>query len=183
MIPLRSYKTCDTRAGWPGARRTGERDPSGGPLYCGGLLTQELDRRLWRVRRRHDSIEAYLQLSSDAGWSLQFLRNGRVIVTRTFQSREEAVRMATVQAAGVRAGRLEPALVNGARAVEAAESWIDVPLCDGWRRLSFSRRCIRRPVGQSEVPHRRRHQHPPTSPSIASRRGWIRSSASRVWSS
>ena len=57
-------------------------------------MTQELDRRLWRVRRRHDSIEAYLQLSSDAGWSLQFLRNGRVIVTRTFQSRDEAVRVA-----------------------------------------------------------------------------------------
>jgi hypothetical protein len=50
-----------------------------------------LDRRLWRVRRRHDSIEAYLQ-PTDAGWSLQFLRNGRVIVTRSFQTRDEAVR-------------------------------------------------------------------------------------------
>lgn len=57
------------------------------------MPTRDLDHRLWRVRRRHDSIEAYLR-PLPSGWSLQFSRNGRVIVTRSFESRDEAVSMA-----------------------------------------------------------------------------------------
>jgi hypothetical protein len=46
------------------------------------------------ARRRHDSIEACLRPTSD-GWSLQFPRNGRVMVTRVFQEiRAEAVTVA-----------------------------------------------------------------------------------------
>jgi hypothetical protein len=57
------------------------------------MPTRDLDHRLWRVRRRHDSIEAYLRPTA-AGWSLQFSRNGRLIVTRVFETRDEAVTVA-----------------------------------------------------------------------------------------
>ena len=54
------------------------------------MTTRDLYHRLWRVRRRHDSIEAYLR-PSESAWLLQFARNGRVLVTRSFQTRREAV--------------------------------------------------------------------------------------------
>jgi hypothetical protein len=82
------FYAAGSRTARPSARTRGSRR-----LYCFGVVTQDLDRRLWRVRRRHDSIEAYLQ-QSDAGWSLQFLRNGRIIVTRNFETRDEGVRAA-----------------------------------------------------------------------------------------
>jgi hypothetical protein len=52
-----------------------------------------LDHRVWRVRRRHDSIEAYLRPST-SDWLLQFSRNGRAIFSQTFSTREEAERVA-----------------------------------------------------------------------------------------
>lgn len=54
---------------------------------------RDLDHRLWRARRRHDSIEAYLR-PGKSGWSLEFSRNGRPMVTRVFQTRDEAVQAA-----------------------------------------------------------------------------------------
>jgi hypothetical protein len=49
----------------------------------------DLERRLWRVRRQHHYIDAELY-PSDAGWALEFSRDGRRMVTRSFSSREEA---------------------------------------------------------------------------------------------
>jgi hypothetical protein len=54
------------------------------------MTPRDLDHRLWRVRRRHDSIEAYLR-PGQSGWSLQFARNGRVLITRSFHTRREAM--------------------------------------------------------------------------------------------
>ena len=58
--------------------------------------SRDLDQRLWRVRRRHDSIEAYLRPTA-SNWSLQFLRNGRAMFVLTFSSREEAADVATAR--------------------------------------------------------------------------------------
>jgi hypothetical protein len=57
------------------------------------MTVDDLDVRLWRIRRGPDSFEAHLR-QSDTGWSLQFSRNGRLIVDRLFQRRHEAVRAA-----------------------------------------------------------------------------------------
>jgi len=45
------------------------------------------------LRRRHDSIEAYLR-GSAGHWSLQFLRNGRAIFLQTFSNRADAISLA-----------------------------------------------------------------------------------------
>ena len=47
-------------------------------------------RRLWRARRRHDAIDAIL---SPVGtrYDLTFVRNGRVLVTWSFDLADEAV--------------------------------------------------------------------------------------------
>jgi hypothetical protein len=45
--------------------------------------------RLWRVRRRHDHIDA--ELGEDAGaWRLEFLRNDRRLLTWRFADRPAA---------------------------------------------------------------------------------------------
>jgi len=60
------------------------------------VSTRDLDQRIWRVRRRHDSIEAYLR-PAGADWSLQFLRNGRVLFVLAFSSREDAAAVAAAR--------------------------------------------------------------------------------------
>lgn len=45
--------------------------------------------RLWRLRRRHDHIDAIAWPVRD-GWRLRFIRNGRVLLTRQYDSREAA---------------------------------------------------------------------------------------------
>ena len=45
--------------------------------------------RLWRVRKRHDHIDALLLQTSD-GWQLQFGRNDRPLVVWRFETQEEA---------------------------------------------------------------------------------------------
>ena len=57
---------------------------------------RDLDQRLWRVRRRHDSIEAHLR-PVPSGWSLQFSRNGRMIFAQTWPTRDEAASAANVR--------------------------------------------------------------------------------------
>ena len=46
-------------------------------------------RRLWRARRRHDAIDAFL-VPQESGCDLRFTRNGRVLVTWSFTSADEA---------------------------------------------------------------------------------------------
>jgi hypothetical protein len=45
--------------------------------------------RLWRVRRRHDRIDALLR-SRGSQWDLRFLRNDRILLTRRHERRESA---------------------------------------------------------------------------------------------
>lgn len=45
--------------------------------------------RLWRARRRHDSIDALLR-DSEAGCVLEFRRNGRRLMTWRFGTHDEA---------------------------------------------------------------------------------------------
>jgi len=46
--------------------------------------------RLWRVRRRHDHIDAVLS-EHDARWQLEFLRNERSFLAWRYEHREAAV--------------------------------------------------------------------------------------------
>ena len=57
------------------------------------MTAGDLDQRLWRLRRRHDSIDASLRRSM-SGWTLQLSRNGRVIFTQDFSNREEGAGVA-----------------------------------------------------------------------------------------
>ena len=45
--------------------------------------------RLWRARRRHDSIDALVR-DSDGGSILEFRRNGRLLITWPFGTHDEA---------------------------------------------------------------------------------------------
>jgi hypothetical protein len=45
--------------------------------------------RLWRARRRHTYIDALVR-DSDARWVLEFRRNGRLLLTWQFGTRDEA---------------------------------------------------------------------------------------------
>jgi hypothetical protein len=54
-------------------------------------------RRLWRVRRQHDHIDAALG-RSERDWTLEFRRNDRLLVSLRFTARDDA--------AAVAAGRL-----------------------------------------------------------------------------
>jgi hypothetical protein len=47
------------------------------------------DHRLWRVRRRHDHIDATLH-STRAGWTLRFFRNDRLLLAWRFSSESAA---------------------------------------------------------------------------------------------
>jgi hypothetical protein len=64
----------------------------------------DLTDRLWRLRRRHDHIDAVLRRRG-SHWELQFLRNDRVLVTRYYARRdvaytEASARLAELQRAG-----------------------------------------------------------------------------------
>jgi hypothetical protein len=50
-----------------------------------------LDERLWRLRRRHAHIDVYLG-EERCGWTLRFVRNGRLLFEGRFTNRDEAVR-------------------------------------------------------------------------------------------
>lgn len=56
-------------------------------------VSPDLHARLWRVRKRHDHIDALLQEAAD-GWQLQFGRNDRVLVVLRFETLDEAQREA-----------------------------------------------------------------------------------------
>ena len=56
-------------------------------------VSPDLQSRLWRVRKRHDHIDALLQGTGD-GWQLQFGRNDRPLVALRFDTQEEAQREA-----------------------------------------------------------------------------------------
>ena len=45
--------------------------------------------RLWRVRRRHDHIDATLRAARKT-WTLQFFRNDRLLLTWRFASESDA---------------------------------------------------------------------------------------------
>jgi hypothetical protein len=45
--------------------------------------------RLWRVRRRHDHIDAILRRSGTQ-WELRFVHNDRVLLTRRYARRDLA---------------------------------------------------------------------------------------------
>jgi hypothetical protein len=45
--------------------------------------------RLWRLRRRHNHIDAIVR-PWRRQWQLEFVRNGRVLLTRTYVTREKA---------------------------------------------------------------------------------------------
>jgi hypothetical protein len=53
------------------------------------VSADEFNARLWRVRRRGDWIDAALRQDA-AGWSLQYSRNGRTLVTLQFPDRRQA---------------------------------------------------------------------------------------------
>jgi hypothetical protein len=52
-------------------------------LRCGDV------QRLWRLRRRHDHIDALVGRRG-ASWELSFVRNDRVLVTRSYPTRDAA---------------------------------------------------------------------------------------------
>jgi hypothetical protein len=49
-----------------------------------------LTRRLWRLRRRHDHLDASLEAAGER-WDLTFALNDRTLLTTSFSSREAAV--------------------------------------------------------------------------------------------
>ncbi len=49
----------------------------------------DLRDRLWRVRKRHDHIDAQLREMS-GGWTLQFARNDRPLIVWEFPTEPEA---------------------------------------------------------------------------------------------
>jgi hypothetical protein len=51
--------------------------------------------RLWRVRRRQQSIDALLRKTSDGGLTLEFRLNGRHLTSRPCASRTQAMKAAT----------------------------------------------------------------------------------------
>ena len=64
----------------------------------------DLADRLWRLRRRHDHIDAVLR-KRGAQWELRFLRNDRLILTRRYERRdladaEAGARLRDLQRAG-----------------------------------------------------------------------------------
>jgi hypothetical protein len=52
--------------------------------------TDTLTHRLWRLRRRHDHLDARVQ-PVGTGWTLTFVLNDRELLTTTFDTREAAV--------------------------------------------------------------------------------------------
>ena len=62
---------------------------------CMARYRGDLTDRLWRLRRRHDHIDAVLR-PDGTGWELQFLRNNRVLLRRRYPTRE----LAHAEAAG-----------------------------------------------------------------------------------
>ncbi len=54
-------------------------------------MRNEIDQfeRLWRVRHRHDHIDAVLR-SREFHWDLRFIRNERVLLTRRYERRDAA---------------------------------------------------------------------------------------------
>ena len=52
--------------------------------------TNTLTTRLWRLRRRHDHLDASLQAAGER-WDLTFALNDRRLLTTSFSSREDAV--------------------------------------------------------------------------------------------
>ena len=52
-------------------------------------VSPDLQARLWRVRKRHDHIDALLVETGD-GWQLQFGRNDRPLVSWRFDTQGEA---------------------------------------------------------------------------------------------
>jgi hypothetical protein len=53
----------------------------------------DVTERLWRVRRRHDHIDAILRVRGRR-WDLQFVRNDRVLLTRSHATERQARREA-----------------------------------------------------------------------------------------
>lgn len=49
----------------------------------------DLQDRLWRVRKRHDHVDAALR-ETTGGWRLQFARNDRPLIVWEFESEREA---------------------------------------------------------------------------------------------
>jgi hypothetical protein len=56
-------------------------------------VSPDLQARLWRVRKRHDHIDAVLQ-ETDDGWQLEYGRNDRQILVWRFATQDEAQREA-----------------------------------------------------------------------------------------
>ena len=48
-----------------------------------------IPRSIWRVRRRKDKLEAWIQRTAQ-GWELSFLHNIRLLVSRTFPTERAA---------------------------------------------------------------------------------------------
>jgi hypothetical protein len=51
--------------------------------------SEDLQDRLWRVRKRHDHIDALLRETSE-GWRLQFGRNDRPLIVWEFATERDA---------------------------------------------------------------------------------------------
>lgn len=49
----------------------------------------DLQDRLWRVRKRHDHVDALLRATAK-GWRLQFARNDRALIVWEFPTEREA---------------------------------------------------------------------------------------------
>ena len=49
----------------------------------------DLSDRLWRVRKRHDHVDAVLRATT-RGWRLQFARNDRALIVWEFEHERDA---------------------------------------------------------------------------------------------
>ena len=57
-------------------------------------MCADLQHRLWRMRRRHQHIDATLS-PAEGGWALAFLRNDRPVLVWRYATRDAAIEEAT----------------------------------------------------------------------------------------
>jgi hypothetical protein len=63
----------------------------GANVRVNSAVRDDLSERLWRLRRRHAHIDGYIR-EERRGWTLRFVRNGRLLFEGRFTNRDEAVR-------------------------------------------------------------------------------------------
>jgi Radical SAM superfamily/B12 binding domain len=97
-VRMEEIRSCVEPGDSTAAASSHDAAPRSGPLesHTGTHMTRprtDLTERLWRVRRRHDHIDAILRVR-DRRWELQFVRNDRVLLTRSHATERQARREA-----------------------------------------------------------------------------------------